>query len=52
MNKKNSIIVFVLATMLISCSTNMSTINNINNKQFKHLKKKHLKLITYITKNS
>lgn len=29
----------VLATMLISCSTNMSTINNINNKQFKQLKK-------------
>lgn len=29
----------VITTMLISCSTNMSTINNINNKQFKQLKK-------------
>ena len=51
MNKKYSIILFVITTMLISCSTNMSTINNINNKQFKQLKKLHLKLITYITKN-
>lgn len=39
MNKKYSIILFVITTMLISCSTNMSTINNINNKQFKQLKK-------------
>ncbi|MDI6833486.1 MAG: hypothetical protein QMD02_06555 [Bacteroidales bacterium] len=39
MNKKYLIIMLVLATMIISCSTNMSTINNINNIQFKQLKK-------------